>query len=254
MKKLFFICFISSWAAFIPSSYAQQDFFYVYQYETPLKGHLELALWNTWFANTSKMTPYFGKTISRDNLVAHSIEAEYGLTDHLALDAYADFYSPKNADFNFVRAHFSALYRFAQRYDWFVNTALYLEYYIPRKQLSNSQELELRLILDKDIEDFRFAVNPSISKYITGDESKDLRPGVSAGLYYRRLFFFQPGLEFYSEFEATQAVLFPTVSLNLGPSINWQLGAGFGLNDKSDKVVFKSILMFDIRAIRPSKW
>jgi len=239
---------------FSTSPLMSQEYFYkIYQFETPYQGHVQMNLWNTYINNSKQSFDHFGKEISDNHLFAHSIEAEYGLTDHLEVDAYADFHNPKAGSFTFMRSHFSALYRIGERFDNFVNIALYAEYYFPRRAYSNSQEAEFRLILDKDFEDFRVVLNPTISKVTTGDEDKRLAPGLSAGAYYRRHFFVQPGVEFYEDFNEKTSILFPTLVFNLTPSIFWNVSAGFGLTNKSDKNLFKSILTFDIEAIRPSK-
>ena len=186
-------------------------------------------------------------------LLGNSVELEYGLFDHLEVSAYADFVSGPNQNINFTESHYSLMYRFSERFDHFINTALYAEYYFPRKAYSSSQEAELRLILDKDIEDFRIAADPYISKYTTGDESKSLGYGLSAGAYYRRGNKVQPGIEYYANYKEKTAKLFPTVILYLTPRLIWNVGAGFGLNKQSDQFIIKSLLQVDLQAIRPSK-
>lgn len=239
--------------AFTGTLHAQELFYKVYQFETPFEGHTQLSLWNTYIANSNQSYEHFDKTIPDEHLFAHSAELEYGLADHLEIDAYADFENAANDNFKFIRTHFSALYRFGERYDHFINIALYGEYYFPNQSYETSQEAELRLILDKDLGDFRIVLNPSVSKYTTGDENKDLQPGLSAGVYYRRGFRVQPGVEFYSNFQEKTDVILPTINVNFTPSIMWNVAAGFGLTNESDNLFFKSILSFDIRAIRPSK-
>jgi hypothetical protein len=236
------------------SSLQAQEYFYkIYQFETPYQGHVQLSLWNTYISNSNQVYEHFGKNIPDNHLAAHSIEAEFGLMDHLELDVYADFTNSPSNDFKYIRSHVSALYRIGERFDHFVNIGIYGEYYFPVHNYSASQEAELRLILDKDIEDFRFVVNPTISKVTTGNDDKSLHPGLAAAAYYRRHAFVQPGVEFYENFKEKTSVLFPTLVFNLSPAIIWNVAAGFGLNNKSDKNVFKSILTFDIEAVRPSK-
>lgn len=252
MKKSIYIVFLTTLGACCTSILlAQEDFYKVYQYETPLVGRAELSLYNTYIPGSNLDLNYFNKTLSRQNMFAHSIEAEFGITDHFAVGAYADFEDPRNGNFNYVRSHFVARYRFFQRYDKLVNTALYVEYYVPRRSYSTSQELEARLILDKDFKDFRVALNPMVSVYTTGDEGKSLQPGINAGIYYRR-HNVQPGLEFYSNLKEKTASVFPTVDIFLSPTISWNFGLGFGLNKQSDEFTIKSILQFDFQAIRPS--
>ncbi len=233
---------------------AQENFYRVYQFETPYKGHLEITNWTSYVAKSSESYDHFGKSLSRNQLLATSIEAEYGVGDHFVLAAYADFDDPKTSHLDYSQAKIEARYRFSERFDHFINTALYAEYIIPNQSYSNSQEIEARLILDKDINDFRIAVNPTVTKYVNGDEDQSWKPAVSAGLYYRRIKLIQPGIEFYENFTEKAASLFPTIDLNIGGSIIWNLGAGFRLNEPADKLIFKSILQVDIQAIRPSRF
>jgi hypothetical protein len=231
---------------------AQANFYKVYQYETPLMGHIEFALWNTYIPKSNLSKPFFGKNLSRQGLFAHSIEAEIGITDHFAIGGYADFEDPQNGNFKFTQTHLVARYRFFQRYDKWVNPALYVEYYFPVSDYSNSQELEARLILDKDFNDLRVAINPMVSVYTTGDENKSLQPAINAGIYYRRTKV-QPGVEFYSNFKEKTATLFPTIDLYPSPNISWNIGVGFGLTPQSDAITIKSIIQWDVQAIRPSR-
>lgn len=252
-KKFYFIILMLCLAAINCGLQAQELFYRVYQFETPLGGHVEANIWNTFIANSSLHNNYFEKKISDKNLWAHALEAEYGITDHLSLAAYADFEDPQYANLNFIESRIEARYRFKERYDNFINTALYIEYYLPDHAYSNAQEIEARIILDKDIEDFRIVANPTISKYISGDEDKSWQPGLSAGLYYRRIRFIQPGVEYYANYHEKTDVIFPTIILHPAHTIEWTTGVGFGLNDKSDKLIVKSVFSIDVMAIRPTK-
>lgn len=233
---------------------SQEYFYRIYQFETPYQGHLGFNLFNTYVPASNQSFQHFDKNIPDKNLTAHSIEAEYGLTDHMEVDAYADFESPANDHLRYIRSHFSALYRIGERFDHFVNVALYAEYYFPKASYGAGQEAEFRLILDKDLGDFRLVGNPAISKTTTGEEkSNSPEYSLNAGVYYRRNAFIQPGLEYFANYSTHTGIIFPTITAYFGPSFYWNIGAGFGLNNKSDKVVLKSILTIDLMAIRPSK-
>ncbi len=253
MKKKLYYLFATLCLLRSLSGFSQESFYRVYQFETPLKGHLELTNWTTFIHNSDKAEDYFGKTALRNHLFAHSIEAEYGFGDHLVVAGYADFEDPKGQNFNYTGARIEARYRFGERFDHFINTALYFEYILPDHAYSNSNEIEGKIILDKDLNDFRLVLNPGFSKYVSGDENKDIQPTFSAGMYYRRGTLMQPGIEFYENFTDKNPTIFPTIDFNLTGSIVWSVGAGFRLNDENDKVIFKSILQFDIQAISPTK-
>ncbi len=253
MKQLRKVCAIIACIGMFAAVHAQESFFRVYQFETPFKGHLELTKWTSFIANSNEPYEHFGKSLTRKGLLASSIEAEYGVGDHLVLAGYADFEDPKGSHLDYTAARIEARYRFAERFDYFVNTAVYVEYYFPNHSYSNSPELEARLILDKDIEDFRLVINPMVSKYLSGEEDQRWQSGVSAGVYYRRGKVVQPGVEYYENFHEKTITVFPTIDLNISGSVLWNLGAGFGVHQPADKLVIKSILQVDLQAIRPAK-
>ena len=250
MKHIYFLSIV---LLFSTAIFGQESYYRVYQFETPYKGHLELTQWATYIAKSDLPYSHFSKNLSRDKLVAHAIEAEYGVGDHFVLAGYADFEDPKGDHLNFIRSRVEARYRFKERFDNFVNTAMYLEYYMPDHAYQTSNEVEARVILDKDLNDFRIVLNPVVSKYVNGDEDHSWQPGLNAGIYYRRGRVVQPGIEYYTNFHEKTGAILPTLDINIGGSIIWNIGAGFGVNSASDKVIIKSILQVDLEAIRPSK-
>ncbi len=269
MKRLFVLLFLLSLAAGSrllaqtnDSVGDPESFYRVYQYDTPLTGWLEFNLWNTYVAKSDLAYDHFGEEHHREGLLATSLEAEYGLTDHLSLAGYLDFEDAHGGDFEFTRGRVEARYRFAQRYDWPVNLGLYAEYYFPRHDFSDSQELETRIIADKDFNDYRVALNAIFSKDTTGSESSSqVRGSVAAGVYWRRFFNFQPGLEYYADFGELGKIpslgdqhhtIFATVDWRWSKNWVWHLGVGKGLTDASDDVVVKSMLTYEFNAIRPT--
>lgn len=231
---------------------ASQSFYRVYQYDTPLAGWSEPTLWTTYIPRSRSGYNHFGKSLEREGLTAYSLEWEYGATDHASIAAYLDFEDPHNAPLRFTRGRIEARYRFHQRYEHFFNTAVYAEYYLPRKSYSRSQELETRVILDHDFNDFRVALNPILSIETTGNPDKRVNPSFAGGVYYRRRYLAQPGLEIYDDFRNKQHVIFPTLDLRVG-GLWWHVGMGLGLTHASDNLTFKSILTYEFNSIRPTR-
>jgi hypothetical protein len=236
---------------------AQENFYRVYQYETPLQGWLEPTVWSTWIGR-SDLSSESGE--QREGLWAHSAEIEYGLTDHMSLAAYADFEDPRDGGAEYSRARVEARYRFAQAYEHFFDTAVYAEYYFPRSLRTDTQELEMRLILQKDLEDFRIAINPVVSVPVRGlDSGKNPALALDVGLYWRRFLKAQPGLEWYRDFgeigdwSDKRQMIFPTLDLRPARGLVWHLGVGWGLTDASDKLVVKSILYYEFDLVRPAR-
>lgn len=233
------------------SARAQENFYRVYPFETPLQGHLELNLWDTYVPKSSLPFKDFHTTAERQGLWANALEAEWGLADHWSLGAYAVTEKADGSQTRFTQGRLETIYRFGERFDHWVNVALYGEYYRPRADLDIPQEAEFRVILDKDLGDFRVIVNPTLTKYTSGEETRKLQFGQSSGIYYRRFYTVQPAIEIYSNFYEHTAELFPAVDLHIGHYITWNIGAGFGLNHNSDAFTLKSIFQYDLPLIKP---
>ncbi|HEY9153885.1 MAG TPA: hypothetical protein VIM69_02070 [Opitutaceae bacterium] len=239
----------------------QESLYRVYQYETPLAGWAEPAVWTTYIPRSDQPYTPFGGGFSRDGLWAHAAELEFGLTDYLSLASYAIFEDPSGGPFRYTQARVEARYRFAQAYELPVDLAVYAEYYFPRKTYSDEQELELRVILQKEVEDFRIVLNP-VASFATSGEQSGESPDISlhAGVYYRRFSIAQPGFEIYSDFgqsgkwKQQRYVAMPVVDLNLGRHVIWELGVGRGFSGPTDRWIVKSILQFEFDAVRPSRW
>src|SRR3569832_1255028 len=125
--ELFLLAFLH----FAPAAEANQ--FKVYGYQGPDAGEVELVYWTDYIASSDLRMPSFGKAVDREGLFSHTLEVEYGITDRWTIAGYADFEQPSGERLEFVqwRAVF-ARYRFFERGARFFDTAIYLEYYIPR--------------------------------------------------------------------------------------------------------------------------
>ncbi len=243
---------------------AQAQFYKVYEWETPMQGWAEPSLWNTYIAKADQTQTYFGRTVSQDKLWAHALELEYGLTDRFTIGAYADFEDPHDADFEYVRTRFVGRYRFSNRYQRIFNPALYVEYYLPRSGFEDAEELETRLILERDFGDWRLALNPIVSKSTSGTAVNDsTQLGFAGGLYYRRHYGMQPGVELFSEFGPARdpsawrdqkQIAFGTLNLRFANNWIWQVGVGKGLTRDSNDLTVKSILAYEFQTVRPSHW
>ena len=239
------------------------QYYRIYGWETPTRGWVELTVWNKAVLNSDLNFERNGRSYSRDGLWLHSAEVEYGVTDRFAVGMYSDFRNASDADLAFYRFRAVARYSLFNKFSRFFSPALYLEYYIPSKNVSESSELEMRLILQKDLGDFRLKLNPAISTETSGEEVQEgLSGNLFAGLYWRRFYTGQLGIEYYGRYglirnmppaKEQEQVLFGVVNLNLFRGFQWQLGAGAGLTDASDNFLFKSILVYEFGTVRPSK-
>ena len=238
------------------------QFYKVYGYQPVEAGELELVLWNSYIPSSNLSYNYFGNQRSREGLWAHSIELEYGLSNKFGVALYFDFEDPKDDSLKFIRTKaLMAHWAFFDKGSRPLDIALYLEYIIHNKNYKNYEELEVRLILEKDIGAFRLDLNPIFEKKTSGAEvDEGLEFNYAAGLYYlidgdgilvNKNLVIRPGLEFYGKMgeiadpkpgAQQQHYIFPTLDFLIGKSLKWHLGVGFGLTDASDKITIKSIL------------
>jgi hypothetical protein len=244
------------------SRVADAQLYRVYQWETPMQGWAEPTLWNSYVAKSARRYAHFGDSSrTYQGLWAHSLELEYGLTDRWSAAIYADLEQPAGRPMKYTRTRAEMRYKLFDRYSRFVNPALYLEYYLPAGGYG-SNELEGRLILEKDFNDIRVDLNPIVSKALSGDEvTQGAALEGAAGVYYRRHLFLQPGVEYFPRFGPIGAplrvgqqthVVFATADVRPAPGWWWQIGLGRGLTSGSDAWTIKSVFAYEFQTIRPS--
>jgi hypothetical protein len=229
--------------------------FKVYSYSTPDQGESELVLWWDMVLDSDAPYPYFGETLEKDGLQRYSLEAEYGVTDRWTLAAYADFDKPRGGAFEYVQARAVVTrYRFFEQGERFLDGAIYFEYYLPYHKYAESEHLETRVILQKDVALWSFILNPLFDKNVSGEVDEGLELEYAAAIYYRIARGVTPGLEFYGELgplsnlkpgDAQAHYVFPRVAVKLGPRMAVDAGLGFGLTDASDDLVVKVLLEFE---------
>jgi hypothetical protein len=245
-----------------------QFFFKVYPYGTPDAGAVEVSYWTTYIASSDGTLAYFGDTVSREGLWAHSIELEYGLSHKFAVGYYADFLDPEDAGFRYFRSKLLARYRLFEKHELPVDIALYGEYILPDRGFSDAERIEFRLIIEKDFGPWRLIFNPIFEKVVSGEQvDEGLEFGYAAGIYYENLgdglwqtrnLHIVPGVEFYGgvgeltaagRWDQRRHYVFPVIDL-FAPfygdwKLHWNFGPGFGISDAADDVVIKSILTLE---------
>lgn len=247
-----------------PGARAQeaQTFPRVYQWETPQEGWLELSLWETFLPASDLPYEGFGLGVTRRHLWAHSLEVEYGVTDRLALSAYADFEDPTGHAPAFTQARVEARYRLFDRYQRVLNPALYVEWTWPRGSYGAPEELEARLILERDFGDLRVVANPTLMRAWSGDEAQRATTlGLAAGIYERRFWRAQPGVELFwslgavgdwPPFRRQYFLLGPSADLNVTTALGLHAAACFGVTDGTDQMMVRGFVTYQFDTVRPS--
>ena len=234
----------------------------VYGYQPAEAGELEFVIWNSYIPSSDVSYNFFGREMNRKGLFAHSLELEYGLSNKFGIAAYLDFEDPRGSSLRYVRTKaIMAHYAFFEKGSRPLDIAIYLEYIINNKDYIDYEELEVRLILEKDIGAFRIDFNPIFEKKTSGSKAEQgLEFNYALGIYYSnneegifssKNLMIQPGIEFYGKmgeiadfksFKDQRHYIFPTLDFFIGKRFLWHTGIGFGLTDASDKVTVKSIL------------
>jgi len=233
-------------------SYSQ--FFKIYPYLTPEAGEKELVHWFSAIGSDHNYS-FFGEEVSRQGLMAHSLELEYGLSNKWTAGIYLDFEQPKGQNLRHIKTKALMFHgRFWEKGERPIDLGLYVEYILPRKDYKNAEQIEIKWIIEKDIGSGTFIINPTFEKNISGpDVDEGVEFAFNGAWYLRKFNRIQPGIEFYSKwgelaklvpFDESKTYLFPAVDIIMGKRgrFIWHTGVGFGMSDPADSFVFKSIL------------
>lgn len=243
-----------------------QLFFKVYPYKTADAGALEVSAWSTFVPSSSGEIEFHnGERHSRDDLWAHSVELEYGLSSKLTIGYYADFLQPDGDSLQYVESKLLARYRLFEKNERPVDLALYGEYVIPDRDYSDAEKFEFRFVIEKDFGPWRLDLNPILEKVTSGDDvDEGLEFAYAAGLYYENKgdglwstnqVHVVPGIEFYGgvgqlaaaeSWDEQRHYVFPVIDVFVPHysdwKVHWNFGPGFGISDAADDVVIKSTL------------
>ncbi len=249
LLAIFLLCCIGS---------SKSQFFQVYNYTNLDANEKELVYWTSFIPSSDNSYSFFGEAVDRKGLMAHSFELEYGITNRFTVAIYADFEQPKGHDLKWIRTKaVMVYYRFAEKNLLPLDLALYGEYKLPRKGYKSSEEIEIKLIMEKDINFHRIVLNPTLEKKISGEDVDEGVEFILNGAYaYTGNVTFQPKLEYYSKmgelydphsFEEQKNYIFPSFDLFFGKykQFRWHAGVGFGLTDPADNIIVKSILSWE---------
>lgn len=243
-------------ALIVPAAHARH--FKVYGYNTLDAGEVELVYWTDYVVDSDLNMPYFGNTVERDGLLAHTFEVEYGFTDRWTASLYLDYEDPSGGDFESVQARVvAARYRFGEPGTRFFDTAVYFEYIMPDPDYQGAKEkLETRFILEKQLGVHTLRLNPKLEKVTSGpDVEEGLEFAYSASIYRPLQERLQVGLEMHGELgelvdtrspDDQEHYLVPAATFELMDHLEWNIGAAIGLTNASDDLVFKSILEWEL--------
>ena len=263
LKKITFFLILLLISSFYVQ--AQRDY-KIYQWEKFYRGWMEVGIrTDRIFTNSDKYQFYFnGRTRVKQGLSLSTANLAYGFSNKLIIGLNSDFILKGSIGANFYRLRAHALYRLNEKYSHSFASSLFLEYSIPSSLSQLPTEIELKLILMKELSNFQFDFNPSLVQALSGD--KEVRQSALAkcniGIYWRRHYGFQPGIEYYGEFGEVGDLskqmnqlheLFAVANLRFSDGFLLNIGVGHGLTDVSETVVGKIGIRYQFQTISPRK-
>ncbi len=215
----------------------------VYPYRTAARGELEIESHNAYTVQ--------GTDAAQDNrtdLARTSVEATYGLTDHLEFAAYADaVHDPTRGHaLTFAGQRYHLRASFFQKGQLPVDLGAYIEYELPKMD-EDKREVELRGIVEKDFGRWTLDVNPIFEKVIRGENTAaGWKLMYASALIYRLDETFQPRLEWYGDVGALNhpepwdrqvQLLSPALTYSPTPTFHVLAGWAFGLTPASERQI-----------------
>ena len=227
--------------------------FEVYPYATAPRGMAELEIANAAVARghgeggegTAK------GTFPSQGIWYNAYEITYGLSDRIEAAAYLTMARPSGHAFQRAGEKLRLRGRLFDEDVLPINLGWYAELESHRTPQFDdaSRELELRVILEKDLGALSIMANPKFEKVLSGaGKNQGFEFGYVAGVYYRWTRRFSPGLEFYGgtglinqpdPASEQQHYICPVVWGELPHGIEYNFGIGYGLTRGSDRLFLK---------------
>jgi hypothetical protein len=253
MKRgLLFAAALACWILH-PRNCGAIDFYeiQIYSVDTAPRGHLTLELHSntvttaTGQAAHAAMNPY---------QVHETLEATYGLFEHIELGQYLATAKLSNGEYEYAgsrtKCHFGI--NDPEKSPVAFGGNIELDY-MRRAAEENPFGLEVRPIIESRLRRFDIIANLAFEKPFSGPGThQGVQFDPSGEIMYDHLFsWVSPAIEYYGDMGALahlpdvqyqQHFLVPAVNLELDPRLEINLGVGFGLTRASNGVFLKSIL------------
>lgn len=214
----------------------------VYPYQTASRGETELEMFSTYTRRgTQDETP----PENNRGLVRQSFEIAHGVTDKTEIAGYVDYSRARGSnewDFEASRARVRT--RFAEKGQWPVDVGLYAEMEFPRED-ENDVEFELRGIIEKDVDQWTFDINPILEKVLKGAEKEEgWELQYAAAAIYRLNERWHPRLDFFGDFgqlrhfedrNEQKHLISPAVDVMFGHGLSAGFGVAFGQTRASEQ-------------------
>ena len=212
-----------------------------YSATTAEPGGVDLELWST-----LQQAPRQGGL----QTWVHQVEVETGLTDSWDVALYNVFQYQQGDVLRYQALKVESRYRLSQPGEWVVDPVLYLE---ARKEFVEDKPwaVEEKVIVAKDLRRLNLSVNLLAEQEFLPGGGTELEWGYAAGASWEATPMVRLGAEAWGAWnrpaggDAYRFTAYAGPALALAASRTWLvLGAGWGLNDASDRLRVRAILAF----------
>jgi hypothetical protein len=222
----------------------------IYSTETTPRGRLQLEL-------HSNTTTTASGQLAKSNLgpyeIRETLEATYGITDHIELGQYLATAKLENGRYEYAGSRSKCHFGFGDPETWPVAVGGNVELdYMRRAAEDNPFSLELRPIVEKKYKRLWVVGDFAFVKPFNGPGTHQGFTLEPSGLIGYDLFdWVTPAIEYYADLgpvksfntvQEQQHFIFPTVNLYLAPPLELNFGVGFGLTRASNGTILKSIV------------
>jgi hypothetical protein len=226
----------------------------VYPYATEARGMAEFETGNAVAANghSTGGSGTSSGTFPSEAMWYEQFEIDYGVTDRLEADVMLDMALPKSQGYWYAGSKYSLRGKLLDEGTSPVELGWYaeLEWRKTPQFDSNELQLDLRPIIEKDLNRFSVVLNPKFEKaiFLGPNKNKGFEFGYAGGVYFQWLRELSPGVEFYGgigfiddsePLKRQQHYIFPLLQGELPKGIEYNVGPGFGLTPGSDGVLVK---------------
>lgn len=181
-----------------------------------------------------------------------TLEITHGITENFELGFYLFTNFANQYGYKVVGTHLRPRVSAPTKWNWPVGASISLEFGYQRKEYSSETwNIEIRPIIDKQFNNFYLSFNPTFGISIKGtstDHTPAFEPNVKASYTIHKV---AVGLEYYGdlgqldnvpEFDQQAHALFIVADVYADPRWELNVGPGFGLTEATDGFIFKLLI------------
>ena len=217
----------------------------VYEYETVPRGGWNLETHVNYVSKGT--TGYEGPMAPTEGQFHTTFELTRGITDNFELAGYLLLGSYPGGSFQYAGARIRPRVSVPKAWGWPLGVSLSLEVGFPVKVFEeNGTTLEIRPIIEKKFGDWQVDINPVVGTALSGPGKGDwdFEPGVRVGYEISKAL--DLSIEYYGAiaFSGGEPVhqIYPGADVHFSPGVVLNVGAGWGLADAGNQLVWKARL------------